>query len=64
MKHEALKEGGITAEELPEELRIVIRDEFVAAVQKRGNELMLRFPHGECFALALRQICRKETENA
>ena len=34
------------------------------AVQKRGNELMLRFPHGECFALALRQICRKETENA
>ena len=43
----------IKAKELLSEVQIVLKDMFVAIVRKRGDELLLKFPNGQEFTLAL-----------
>ena len=46
-------EEQITSEELLNEVQMAIKDMFVATVRKRGDELVIRFPNGQQFTLAL-----------
>ena len=43
----------LTAEEILEEIRLLLKDTFIATVRKRGDELELRFPGGERFTVAV-----------
>ena len=46
-------EEQIKVEELLGEVQIALKDLFVALVRKRGDELLLQFPNGQEFTLAL-----------
>ena len=43
----------LSAELLVEELRVLIKEEFIAVVRKKGDELELRFPNGESYSLTI-----------
>ena len=43
----------LSAELLLEELRVLIKEEFIAVVRKKGDELELRFPNGERYSLTI-----------
>lgn len=49
----------ISAEELLKIVQVVLKDELAAVIRKRGDELTIKFPGGERFALTL----WKETKN-
>lgn len=52
---EKMREQPLTAELLLEEIRVILKDSFVARVRKTGDEIELRFPGGETFRLTLWQ---------
>lgn len=43
----------LNAENLLEEIKALLKDHFVAVVRKKGDEIELKFPSGEIFALAV-----------
>ena len=43
----------IEAEELLQEIKISLKDDFVASVRKRGDELVLQFTNGQKFAVTV-----------
>lgn len=43
----------LSSEEILEEIRLLLKDTFIATVRKRGGELELRFPGGERFTVAV-----------
>ncbi len=46
----------IKKEELLEEIRIALRDEFVAEITKEEEGLQIRFPEGPTFRLKIEEI--------
>ena len=49
----------MTAELILEELKVILKDSFVATVRKAGDELRLRFPGGELFCLTVWRLDEK-----
>lgn len=47
------QDAKLSAELLLEELRVLIKEEFIAVVRKKGDELELRFPNGESYSLTI-----------
>lgn len=45
----------ITLKEFVEQIKIVLRDEFVADVQAKGNKVTLIFKNGQKFQLTLKK---------
>ena len=43
----------LTAGLLLEEIRVILKDSFVAQIRKAGDELVLRFPGGKVFRLTV-----------
>ena len=43
----------IEAEKLLEEIKISLKDDFVASVRKKGDELVLEFPNGQRFVVTV-----------
>lgn len=43
----------IAADALLAEIKIAIKDTFIAAVRKSGDGLQIKFPNGQTFTLAL-----------
>ena len=43
----------IEAEGLLEEIKIALKDIFLATVRKRGDELFMQFPNGQKFVLTV-----------
>ena len=46
----------VTAELLLEEIKVLLKEYFVAKVRKKGDELELRFLGGEVFLLTVWQV--------
>ena len=47
------KNAKLSAELLLEELRVLIKEEYIAVVRRKGDELELRFPNGEGYSLTI-----------
>ena len=46
-------EEKIQAERLLEEIKVMLKDLFVAAVRKKGDELELKFSNGQSFTVTV-----------
>ena len=46
-------EERLETENLLEEIKVAIKDIFVATVRKRGDEISIQFPNGQKFALTV-----------
>ncbi len=49
----------IQAENLLEEIKVALKDIFLATLRKRGDEIVMQFPNGQKFALTVWEECNK-----